>query len=102
MIIEHAHKKAKPVKLTSLANFGRPSRSGTKKGFKRIRNRKNVSDQTNVSTLYTSNTLAPIVPDHATNSSEMFIKKITPPPKTLFYKTEPSCSINQNERYRKK
>ena len=38
MIIEHAHKKAKPVKLTSLANFGRPSGSGTKKGFKRILN----------------------------------------------------------------
>ena len=34
MIIEHAHKKAKPVKLTSLANFGRPSRSGTKRGLK--------------------------------------------------------------------
>ena len=42
MIIEHAHKKARPVKLTSLANFGRPSGSGTKKGFKRIRNRKNI------------------------------------------------------------
>ena len=45
MIIEHAHKKARPVKLTSLANFGRPSGSGTKKGFKRIRNQKNISDQ---------------------------------------------------------
>ena len=32
MIIEHAHKKAEPVKLTSLVNFGRPSGSGTKKG----------------------------------------------------------------------
>ena len=45
IIIEHADKKARPVKLTSLANFGRPSGSGTKKGFKRIRNQKNISDQ---------------------------------------------------------
>ena len=96
MIIEHAHKKAKPVKLTSLANFGRPSGSDTKKGFKRIRNRKNISDQTNVSTLYPSNALTTIVPDNATNSSEMFLEKSTAPPKNLC-KAEPSCSINQNE-----
>ena len=29
MIVEHAHKKARPVKLTSLFNFGRLSGSGT-------------------------------------------------------------------------
>ena len=34
MIIEHAHKKARPVKLTSLANFRRPSGSGAKKNLK--------------------------------------------------------------------
>ena len=34
MTIEHVHKKPRPVKLTSLANFGRPSGSGTKKGLK--------------------------------------------------------------------
>ena len=100
MIIEHAHKKAKPVKLTSLANFGRPSGSGTKKGFKRILNRKSISDQTNASTLYTSNALEAIVRDHATNASGMYIEKSTPPLKNLC-ETESSCSINQNERKRK-
>ena len=34
MFIEHAHKKAQPVKLNSLANFGRPTGSGTKKVLK--------------------------------------------------------------------
>ena len=29
MIVEHAHKKARPVKLTSLFNFGRLSGSDT-------------------------------------------------------------------------
>ena len=101
MIIEHSHKKAKPVKLTSLANFGRPSGSGTKKMFKRIRNRKNVSDQANASTLYTSNALGAAVRDHETNSSEMLIKKSSPPPKSLC-ETELSCSINQDERKQKK
>ena len=43
MILEHAHKKARLVRLTLLANFCRPSGSGTKKGFKRIRNQKNIS-----------------------------------------------------------
>ena len=96
MIIEHAHKKTKPVKLPSLTNFGRPCGSGTKIEFKRIRNRKNISGQTNVLTLYPSNALAVIVPDHATNSSEMLPEKSTAPPKKLC-KTEPLCSINQNE-----
>ena len=100
MIIEHAHKKAKPIKLTSLANFRRPSASSTKKGFKRIRYRKNISDQTNVSTLYSSNALAAIVPNHATNSSEMFLEKSTAPPKNLC-ETKPLCSNNQNERSEK-
>ena len=100
MIIERAHKKVKPVKLKSLANFGRPSESGAKKEFKRIRNRKIFSDQTNVSTLYPSNALAGIVPDYATNSFEMFHIKSTAPPKNLC-ETEPSCSINQNKRKRK-
>ena len=100
MIIEHGHNKARPVKLTSLANFGRPSGSGAKKGFKRIRNRKNISDQTNVSTLYPSNALAAAVPDYAINSSGMFIEKSTAPPENLC-ETEPLCSINQNEHKRK-
>ena len=34
MITEHAYGKAKPVKLTSLANFGRPSESVQKKSLK--------------------------------------------------------------------
>ena len=75
MIIEYAHKK-------------------------RICNQKNILDQTNVSMLYPSNALTAIVPDHATNSFEMFIKESTPPSKKLC-ETEPSSSINQNERKRK-
>ena len=101
MIIEHAHKKARPVKLTSLANFGRPSGSGTKKGFKRIRNQKNISDQTNASMLYPSNALAAVVPDHAINSSGMFIEKSTALVKNLC-ETETLCSINQNEHKQRK
>ena len=84
-----------------MANFGRPSGSGTRKGFKRIRNRKNISSQTNVSTLCTSNALVAIVPDHATNSSEMFLEKSTAPPKN-FYETEPLFNINQKEPKQKK
>ena len=34
MITEHAYEKTKPVKLTSLANFGRPSESEQKKSLK--------------------------------------------------------------------
>ena len=43
MVIEHACKNAQPVKLISLANLGWLSKSGTKKGLKRICNPKNVS-----------------------------------------------------------
>ena len=50
--------------------------------------------------VYPSNVLAAIVPDHATNSSEIFLEKSTAPPKNLC-ETEPSRSINQNERKRK-
>ena len=68
MVIEYAYKDAQPVKLTSLANFGRPWESGTKKGFKRIRNRKHVS------TLHPSKALAGIVSYHGTNSAAVFLK----------------------------
>ena len=72
-IVKHAHKKAEPVKLTSLVNFGRPSGSGSKKGFKRIHNQKSISDQ--MYQHYNSNGLGAIVTDHATNISEMLTKK---------------------------
>ena len=101
MIIEHAHKKARPVKLTSLANFRRPSGSGAKKKFKSICNQKTISDQTNVLRLYPSNALAAVVPDHAINSSGMFIGKSTALVKNLC-ETETLCSINQNEHKQKK
>ena len=39
IIIKHAYKNAQPVKLTSLANFGKPSGTGTKNGFKKIINK---------------------------------------------------------------
>ena len=78
MIIEHAHKKAKPVKLKSLANFGRPSGSGTKKGFKRIRNQKNISDPTNVSTLYPSINQNERKPKNEGNESNISKKKSSP------------------------
>ena len=55
MVIEHACKNAQPVKLISLANLGRLSKSGTKKGLKRICNPKNVS------MLYLSKALQAIV-----------------------------------------
>ena len=39
IIIKHAYKNAQPVKLTSLANFGRPSGTGTENDFKKIINK---------------------------------------------------------------
>ena len=93
--------KAKPVKLTSLANFGRPSRSGTKRGLKDFVIEK-IFQIRQMHHRFTHQT--PLEQQfeimHATNSSEMHIEKSKPLAKKLC-ETESQCFINQNERKRK-
>ena len=58
MVIEHAYKNAQPVKLISLADLSRLSNSGTKKGLKRIRNRKKCMNALSFKSTF-SNSLIP-------------------------------------------